>query len=472
MAELTVPSMNFSQLGQLGSVYKQANNERKLSDLGRMLADGSVDYRAAAGQVADMGDINSTLKFLALAEQEKQKKLELQAGAQFNSSVGGMFGGQPQAARGPVAQPSSVGVPSLADLAPSAAPPRAAVPSSPKVWGDAEAEAAGLYETPQRPNQPIASAAPRPGGPTAEHVPTLIAAMSNPNLPAGQKDTAKLLLAEAFKNMKEPEKIQTLRALRADPSLLETELALKKASGTQVNVDTKGEGKFEEEFGKVQAKRWGGYIEGGQAAQKKMVDINSMREISQRLGSQGAAANIKEAIGPYAEALGVNLEGLSDVQAYSSIIQRLAPQQRAEGSGSTSDIEFKGFIKSLPTLAQNPAAREATLNTMEALTRDDMARGEIATQLATGEIKRKDAEKALRALPDPMQGFAAWRKANPGVYGQALKGQGGAAKPMKFTAPEIDQSLSNARDAIAKNPAAKDAILKKLRDNGLPTDGL
>jgi hypothetical protein len=157
-------------------------------------------------------------------------------------------------------------------------------------------------------------------------------------------------------------------------------------------------------------------------------------------------------------------------------VQRLAPQQRAEGSGSTSDIEFKGFIKSLPILSQNPAARDATLNTMDALNRDDMARGDIATRLATKEITRKQAEQELRALPDPMKSFTDWRKANPALYGQALKGQASSAaataKPMKFTAPEIDQSLSNARAAIQANPAAKAAIIKKLRDNGLPTDGL
>lgn len=377
---------------------------------------------------------------------------------------------------------------------------RAPVASTPKVWGDAEAEAAGLYEprptrtaalapqtaTDARPAGPapaqVAQALAAPGQVGAQHVPVLLQAMSNPNLPAGQKETAKLLLQEAFKNMKPPERIETLRAMRADPGLMEMEMQLKKAGKTEINLDTKGESEFDKEFSKPQAKRWNSYIESGQAAQRKLVDIGSMREISQRMGSQGAAANVKEAIGPYAEALGVNVEGLSDIQAYSSIVQRLAPQQRAEGSGSTSDIEFKGFLKSLPTLTQNPAAREATLNTMEALTRDEMARGEIASRLAAKEINRMEAEKQLRALPDPMQTFTEWRKANPGLYGQALKGSAGGpaakdngAKAVAFTKPEIDESLSNARNMIAKNrgdPAVRDAVIKKLRENGLPTDGL
>jgi hypothetical protein len=483
MAELTVPKVDFSPLGNLGTVYKQARNERRLSDLGKMLADGSVDYRTAAGQVADMGDINSTLKFLALAEQEKQKKLELQASTDFNKGIGGIFGGgQPTR---PGAQ--AVGVPSLRDLGPQAGPP---VASAPKAWGDDEGVNAGIYDKPATPgarppmqvasdgvSPPRAQSAPAPqAAPVqlgAEHVPAILGSLTNPNTPAHLREIGKTLLTEAFKNMKEPEKITTLRALKADPTLLDVETQLKKAGAVNVNVD-KGETKFDEKLGEGQAKRWNSYIEAGQKAERELTDINSMREISRRIGSQGAATNIKEAVGPYAEALGINIDGLSDIQAYSSIIQRLAPQQRAEGSGSTSDVEFKGFLKSLPVLSQNPAAREVTLDTMEAFKRDDIARGVIASRLAAKEINRTDAEKQLRALPDPMKGFVDWRKANPEAYSQAVGGKAppGAAKQVPFTKVEIDQSLANARAAIAKNPAAREAVIKKLVDNGLDPSGL
>jgi hypothetical protein len=310
--------------------------------------------------------------------------------------------------------------------------------------------------------------------------------MTDPNMPSGQKEAAKLLATNIMGQMKPNDRIQLLEQFKARPDLLAIEKELK--AGTTVNID-KGENKFDEKLGEGQAKRWNSYIEAGQKAERELTDINSMREISRRIGSQGAATNIKEAVGPYAEALGINIEGLSDIQAYSSIIQRLAPQQRAEGSGSTSDIEFKGFLKSLPVLSQNPAAREVTLDTMEAFKRDDIERGVIASRLASKEISRTDAEKALRALPDPMKGFVDWRKANPEAYSQAVgrkaaptafedrfnasrPGNQDAAKQVAFTKVEIDQSLANARAAIAKNPAAREAVIKKLIDNGLPADGL
>ncbi len=501
-SELTVPQINFSSLGQLGNVYREGQKRQQLSDLGRGLADGTLDYRQAASQTANMGDITHTLQFLALAEAQKKQGLEQQASADFNKGVGGMFGAQPAPAS---SMPNSMPVPGAA---PPSAAPRAPVQASSRVWGGQEAENAGLYEPSAKPMTLAALGSPSPldnaewpagpvGAPSraapqaqapavtaqagqvgAQHVPALIGALSNPNLPAGQKETAKLLLTEAFKNSKKPERIQLLEAFKDNPELLRVEMELAKAKGTTVNVG--GEKEFDKELDKGQAKRWNGYIEEGQAAERKLVDINTMREIHQRIGSQGAAANIKEAIGPYAEALGINVAGLSDIQAYSQVIQRIAPQQRAPGSGSTSDIEFKGFLKSLPPLSQNPAAREMGLNTMEALTRDDMARGEIASRLATREITRVQAEKALRDLPDPMRGFVEWRKANPEIYGQALKGgaapasapQDNGARIVPSTKVEIDQSLANAKAAIAKNPAARDAIIKKVRDAGLDTSGL
>lgn len=482
MAELTVPRVDFSSLGELPAVWKKGQNEQKLADLGRGLADGSIDYKAAAAQTAGMGDITHTLQFLALAEQRKKQDDEIAASGQFRQGLKTMYGAQP----GPQS-PMPNAMPVLGAREPTGGGPEiprvapgAPVPPTSKVWGDAEAEGAGLYEPTKKPMSlaglpPVAPPpAPVPAPPTSTGggLPSgitpralqLIDASGNPRLPAAQREVAKTLLAAEMDGAKAtPDMKEWAFAKSQDPGTPDYTTwhrANKAAGKTEVNIDQKGEGEFEKELGKGQAKRWNGYIETGQAAERKMVDIGTMREISRRLGSQGATANIKEAIGPYAEALGINVGGLSDIQAYSQVIQRLAPQQRAEGSGSTSDIEFKGFLKSLPTLSQNPAAREIGLDTMEALTRDEQARGVIATQLATKEIKRDEAERRLRALPDPMKGFVEWRKANPDVYGQALKGGGSAAPsfddrfnasrsgPVKVTSPAEARKLPSGTEIL------------------------
>jgi hypothetical protein len=256
-------------------------------------------------------------------------------------------------------------------------------------------------------------------------------AVLNKNL-AGPEQT------DLIKNLNAENKTRTAQGLPA-LSPMDWHLASEraKASVTNVKINNAGETEFDKEFGKDQAKRWSGYLTTADAANKKAVDISNLREISGRIGSQGSTADAKEALGPYANALGIDINGLSDIQAYSSIIQRLAPQQRAPGSGSTSDVEFKGFLKSLPGASQHPAARAITIDTMEALNRDDIARGEIARKLATGEIKRHDAERQLRMLPDPLKSFSDWRKSNPQIYGQISKG--GAAPASN---PRVDDLLN------------------------------
>jgi hypothetical protein len=190
---------------------------------------------------------------------------------------------------------------------------------------------------------------------------------------------------------------------------------------SEVNVNQKGETKFEEELGKKQADRWNGYIAEGDKAQGRLADIQTLRETSRRLGSQGSQANLKLLIGPFAESLGIQVEGLPDIQLYESIANRLAPQMRAPGSGATSDIEFKGFLRAIGPLSNNPAAREMIFDTFEAASRNDLARADIASRLASGDINRGQAEKELRALPTPLEAFREFRKQNPDLVGQAIK---------------------------------------------------
>ncbi|MDR6826489.1 hypothetical protein J2X48_000707 [Bosea sp. BE271] len=191
-------------------------------------------------------------------------------------------------------------------------------------------------------------------------------------------------------------------------------------AGTRIDLN-KGENKFDEEMGKGQAKRFNDLIAEGDVAQGRLADIQTLRETSRRLGSQGSSANLKATVGPYAESLGIKVDGLSDIQLYESITQRLAPTLRAPGSGSTSDIEFKGFLRAIGPLSNTPAAREMILDTFEAASRNDIARADIASRLAQKEITRGQAEKEIRSLPNPLEAFREFRKQNPDLVGQAIK---------------------------------------------------
>jgi hypothetical protein len=323
-------------------------------------------------------------------------------------------------AYGGIPGPDPTGIPPPGARPPVVADARSSAPMQPPVQ---------LAPTPQGTGGPVqmrpATGTPTIGGrPLQDAMPFLMKAATDTRLPESEQKFARDLFVKIIEDNKTPDEVkQYAIALSQGETDTFTNWHRKNrtAGATAITNDMRGENAFSATLGTAAGKRWDKYISEGQQAHDHLTDLNQMREISRRMGSQGAAANWKETLGPYAEAVGVNIEGLSDIQAFSSIVQRLAPQQRVEGSGSTSDIEFKGMLKGMPQLFNNPAAREAILDTMEALKRQDVSRGEIASRLATQEITRAQAEKELRSLSDPMLRFREWRNANRAEFGAALK---------------------------------------------------
>jgi hypothetical protein len=223
-----------------------------------------------------------------------------------------------------------------------------------------------------------------------------------------------------------PEAIRKLEAVGIDQPTMKEAIAnpqhplhglvTKAIGGSGVTVNTNvstaepGDKEFFKKLDEGAAKRWETYKTRGDQAQAMVGDLTQLREISKVVGQQGAGVNVKAALGPYAEALGIDIKNLSDIQTFESIVQRLAPQLREPGSGSTSDIEFKGFLKSIGPLSNNPQARERIIDTFEAFARHDMAKADIATRLSNREISRTEAEKEIRALPDPLSSFRQFKK--------------------------------------------------------------
>ena len=79
-------------------------------------------------------------------------------------------------------------------------------------------------------------------------IPRYIAALSDPNLAAGEKQLATELLKRSFDAAKPTEKIQTLEALRQRPDLLAIEKELRKSQAPSVNI-LPGQKKQEEALG-------------------------------------------------------------------------------------------------------------------------------------------------------------------------------------------------------------------------------
>jgi hypothetical protein len=462
----TPQTIDFSPLAQLGQTFQKAQQQQKLSDLGKGLADGTIDYRTAAAQTANMGDITHTLQFLALSEQEKKRADELKASGEFNTSIGNLYGATPQpgpVTPNPMPQPGSVPVPSAG---PAMAQPRAPVASSSRVWGDAEAEAAGLYE-PRVGQQPVqvASAAPAQAAPasnTSTGLPgvspkalMLIQATGNPRLPAAQRETAKTLLAAELDSGKATSDMKEWAFAKAqDPNTPDftSWVRQNKAAGkTEVNVDTKGETALAKKLGDGLGERINEIAKEGDAARTDLAMVGQLRDLGAVIktgggaAAQGWLANFGIKVGP----------NIGPIEAYGSIVDKLTPNQRVPGSGSSSDLDVKMFKGSLPRLINTPGGNEIIENTLAGLAQYKLDRAAIADRVQTGEITAKDALKEMRALANPYENFKSFAKggfkadpSNPASTGGAPASSAPTRQPVKVTSPAQARSLPSGTPII------------------------
>lgn len=196
---------------------------------------------------------------------------------------------------------------------------------------------------------------------------------------------------------------------------------LKKAGSTQVTVDQRAESEFQKAGGKLAAERYNDLITEGQTAKQSLSDVETLRELGQTIGT-GKGAELLAKIGPMAQALGVKVEGLNEVQAFEAIVNRVAPTLRVKGAGAQSDFELRGFLKSLPSLGNQPGGNEIIANTLSGLYQNKVAAAEIGAKALNGDITRAQAEKQLRELPDPMQGYRDFAKKSKDTAAQTTTG--------------------------------------------------
>lgn len=314
-------------------------------------------------------------------------------------------------------------------------------------------------------------------------------------LPAGTLDLAKALGPEAGLELvsrlalAKPDKTGTqkdyeyAKSQGFTGSLMDFTKAQNESKRPVTTIDMKGETSFSQEAGKATAKRYSELAEQGQAARVAQGDIDRLEELGAAIGTQGAVANVKAALGPYANALGVKIDGLDDIQAFSSIVSRLAPTMRPPGSGATSDFEFKQFLNALPQLAQTTEGRKLVLDQMRAMNAYKSQLGELSERVLSGEIDRKTADAEIRKLGNPL---TLWRKGaqamppsqpapapaqGAGRFAQPQMSPAGAMvdsvkRQIQSGQVQVPQIVEQARRAIqeGKDPAG---IKQRLQDFGI-----
>jgi hypothetical protein len=184
------------------------------------------------------------------------------------------------------------------------------------------------------------------------------------------------------------------------------------AGGVTVNTGDNS-GAFGKKADELAATRLGDIVTGGQGAAQFMGDIQTLAALGAQVDT-GKGAEIMNTLGPYAQALGIDIAGLPEGQAYQSIIDRLAPQMRPVGAGATSDFDARQFLSSLPGLGKTPEGNAIIMQTLSAVQEHKMAAAEIAglafAPKEAGGITWQEAEKRIRELPNPYEGFNDYSK--------------------------------------------------------------
>ena len=158
-------------------------------------------------------------------------------------------------------------------------------------------------------------------------------------------------------------------------------------SGTTVNVGGEGQDALNKELAKGEAAILGTALKQGPIAGAAMNDLTLLGEVLQYAPQDPIVGRLAEAFPGFSSA----------GAAAQSIIKRVAPTLRAEGSGATSDIEYAGMLNSLPSLQNYPEANAAILGMMKAKAAIDIERARIVRDYANSPQTTEDA-KAMREL--------------------------------------------------------------------------
>lgn len=161
------------------------------------------------------------------------------------------------------------------------------------------------------------------------------------------------------------------------------------------------------------AVRMSDYVTGGNDAANFTGDLMTLADLGKQINT-GKSAQIMAALGPYAEALGANIEGLDEAQAFNAIVARMAPQMRMPGSGASSDFDARQFLMSLPSLGNDPEGNQIIIQTFQAIQDRKMAAAQIAQQALAGQITWQEADKQIAGLGDPYTAFNEFKNRRKG----------------------------------------------------------
>ena len=175
-----------------------------------------------------------------------------------------------------------------------------------------------------------------------------------------------------------------------------------------------------------QGESFNAMMDAGSAAANAAADLQTLQQLAP-LAPTGPLA------GRFAEAF----PEFNDVSALrQSIIKRIAPTLRVEGSGATSDLEFNAMLNSLGSLKNTPEANMAIIAVMQAKAEMNIKKKSIIREYSKGPEKGITFEQAIEQL-EQVESVSTIPQAVQNI----LNSFSGAAEPM--TSQQAEDLLLN-----------------------------
>ena len=166
--------------------------------------------------------------------------------------------------------------------------------------------------------------------------------------------------------------------------------SLKKAGAQTITIGSEGEPDMKTlmELSKEEGQRLSKQLGAATTAASTAQDIEYIKELLQ-IAPQGPLVGRLVQAFPGVSSAGAALE---------SVINRIAPTLRVEGSGTTTDKDYAAFLKALPSLINKPDANALIAEAIETKARIDIQRGDIITAWQNREIDAKEMRKQLKDI--------------------------------------------------------------------------
>lgn len=176
-----------------------------------------------------------------------------------------------------------------------------------------------------------------------------------------------------------------------DGSFFDYKNGLAGAGATNINIGdgaAPNDAELRKKLNQKEGEAWSGYIEAGNQAAGMQQDMQILQELVKMAPQGPIEGRVAEAFPGFS----------SSGAAFNAVVKRLAPTMRAEGSGSTSDIEYAGMLRSLPALQNKPEANAMIAATIQAKAAINIERAEVARAYASNQIDAQTARSQMAEI--------------------------------------------------------------------------